>query len=33
MNDALRNALVIEMRDFLAQNEVFEQRRAPQSGF
>jgi hypothetical protein len=32
MHDALGNALVIEMRDLLAQDEVFEQGRSPQSG-
>ena len=31
MHDALGNALVIEVRDLLAQDEVFEQRRAAQA--
>ena len=32
MHDALGNALVIEVRDLLAQDEVLEQRRAAQPG-
>jgi len=32
MDDALGNALVIEMEDFLAQHEILEQRRAPLAG-
>ena len=31
MHDALRNALVVEVRDLLAQDEVFEQRRTAQA--
>ena len=31
VHDALGNALVIEVRDLLAQDEVFEQRRAAQA--
>ena len=31
MHDALGDALVIEVRDLLAQDEVFEQRRPAQS--
>ena len=33
MHDALGNALVVEVRDLLAQDEVFEQRRPAQPGF
>jgi len=33
VHDALGNALVIEVRDLLAQDEIFQQRRAAQSGF
>ncbi len=32
VDDALGNALVVEMGDFLAQDEVFEQRRPAQAG-
>ena len=33
IDHALRDALVVEVRDLLAQDEVFEQRRAAQAGF
>src|SRR4030095_3115748 len=33
VDDALRNALVVEVRDLFTQNEVFEKRRTAQSGF
>ncbi len=33
MDDALRNALVVEVRDFLAENEVFHERRTAQAAF
>ena len=33
MHDALGNALVVEMRDLFAQDEIFEQRRPAQPGF
>jgi hypothetical protein len=32
VHDAFGDALVIEVRDFFAQDEVFEQRRPPQAG-
>ena len=32
MHDALGDALVVEVRDLLAQDEVFEQRRPAQAG-
>ncbi|MCY1174046.1 hypothetical protein D9M73_142320 [compost metagenome] len=32
VNDSLRNALVVKMRDFLAHDEVFKQRRAARAG-
>jgi hypothetical protein len=31
VHDALGNAFMVEVRDFLAQDEVFEQRRAAQA--
>ena len=33
VDDPLRNTLVIEMKDLLAQHEILEQRRTPLSGF
>ena len=33
VNDAFGNALVVEMRDFLAQNEIFQKRRAALARF
>ncbi len=33
MHDALRDALMIEMRDLLAQNKIFQECRTAQTGF